>query len=232
MLPVEIIYTSTGVRLSERSGVKRKMVHNRRISSTKSTIGLLVLLVLPLIAHGQQPSSATLQLPAEMLEFFPGDWSGSGSFANGRAIRSHITFTAELDNKWLLYRHVDIDPALFKAIGLWGVEKGTGKLIMQVVDNFGGIRRFESLGWIDGQVLFVRSQSDASDVFERFLFKCESKDSFTVKYETSREGTRWRLGDSLLFRRDPGKAGNARFGSMDITYIMEHSFCVTRTMIS
>jgi hypothetical protein len=59
-------------------------------------------------------------LPAGLKEFFVGEWSGAGEFSNGRKIEADVSFSTDLDNQWLSYRHTDRAPNKYKAWGMWG----------------------------------------------------------------------------------------------------------------
>lgn len=141
-------------------------------------------------------------LNEEMAAFFSGNWSGAGEFANGRKIEADASFQRELDGRWLLYRHTDKAPNKYKALGLWGYEAASGKLLMTVNDSFGGARRFESEGWADGKVVFLKPAGAAPGArHERFTFERLAPQRFKMSYESSADGTTWRLVDHLVFDR-------------------------------
>lgn len=132
--------------------------------------------------------------------FFAGHWTGAGAFGNGKKIEAEVDFQRELDGQWLLYRHTDKAPNNYKALGLWGIDKASGKLVMTVSDNFGGARRFESGGWNEGRVEFVKAGAPGTR-HERFTFERKSPTSFRMTYEWSTDGATWKLGDYLDFER-------------------------------
>jgi hypothetical protein len=140
-------------------------------------------------------------LNEDMASFFAGHWNGAGAFGNGKKIEANVEFQRELDGQWLLYRHTDKAPNSYKALGLWGVDKATGTLVMTVSDNFGNARRFESGGWVDGKVEFVKVGA-AGTRRERFIFERKSPTLFRMSYEWSADGSSWKLGDFLDFERD------------------------------
>ncbi|HLN98198.1 MAG TPA: DUF1579 family protein [Pyrinomonadaceae bacterium] len=174
---------------------------------------LTVAAVLAMVAatFGQSTQRATAltsaqkapkQLPADLKEFFIGQWSGAGEFSNARKIEADVSFSADLDNQWLNYRHTDRAPNKYKATGMWGFDRDSERFLMLVTDNFGGARLFVSDGWLDGRIVFNSARLLAvSPMQERFTFARESANTFRMTYETSRDGNTWRLGDYLIFRR-------------------------------
>jgi hypothetical protein len=140
-------------------------------------------------------------VPAALASFFNGDWSGRGQFASGRPIDADVSFRLELDGQWLQYRHADRAPNSYKALGMWGVDSATRKLVMTINDNGGGARTFESGGWSDGAVTFVRTISAEPLREERFVFTRLSDNSFRMAYEVHVAPKDWRMIDQLVFER-------------------------------
>lgn len=145
-------------------------------------------------------------VPADLLQFLTGEWTGAGQFASGRPIEADVSFTPDLDNRWIVYRHADLAPGRYKVLGMWGCERSRMQLIMTLHDNSGGFRTFESEGWVDATVVFHRSTAVATNAAstksqERFTFMRQSEDTFKMTYETTADGTIWKLGDWLVFRR-------------------------------
>ena len=110
-------------------------------------------------ANPNQPTP----LPSEVTTFFGGEWTGTGKFASGKEIAADEEFKAVLDDQWLMYSHQDRSPNKYKSLAMWGFERGSGKFVMIVQDNFGGTRRFESDGWKDGKVVFAVDIAGAVD---------------------------------------------------------------------
>ena len=153
-------------------------------------------------ARAAADQNKPVPLPADMAVFLKGQWTGSGKFSNGKDINADVEFSPVLDGQWLLYSHQDRDPGKYKALGMWGFERGSQKFVMIVQDNFGGTRRFESDGWKDGKVTFVNNvNTPALSYAERFTFERINENSFKISYETNRDGKEWRLGDYLIFTR-------------------------------
>jgi hypothetical protein len=158
-------------------------------------------LVLCLPAHAQQEQASPAHMEA-LTSYFSGLWAGSGQFSNGKAIEADVEFRPELGQQWLSYRHTDRAPNRYQALGLWGWNNNSGKLEMSVADNFGGLRQFSAPGWDGHELVFSRSNAAGSSLTaERFVFTRETDNSFKMRYEVSKDGLEWRLGDWLLFQR-------------------------------
>jgi hypothetical protein len=141
-------------------------------------------------------------VPLEMAEFFVGEWEGEGEFASGKKIQADVSFTMELDSQKLLYRHADRFPNKYKALGTWGFNYETNKFLMNVEDNFGGSRVFESVGWQNGKIVFLKDVPVTATTYpERFTFEAVSPNSFKMTYEASQDRKTWKLGDYINFKR-------------------------------
>ena len=162
----------------------------------------------PVFAIGAEPAQAALpdRVPAALVDFFTGRWSGAGEFASGKKIEADVSFRLELEGQWLQYRHTDRAPNRYQALGMWGVDNVSHQLIMSVTDNFGGARVFGSGGWDGNSVSFVRTEAGRS---ERFVFERQSENSFKMRYEVRSGEQPWRLGDYLVFTRVPDPAAGA-----------------------
>ncbi len=141
-------------------------------------------------------------VPLEVAKYFVGEWEGEGEFASGKKIEADVSFTMELDNQRLLYRHADRLPNKYKALGTWGYDQETNKFMMIVQDNFGGSRVFESDGWKNGKIVFLKDIPASATAYpERFIFEDKSPNLFKMTYEASRDGKTWKLGDYINFKR-------------------------------
>lgn len=185
--------------------------------SIRLTLTALLIIIESLaIAQAQDKTISTIQtttispktnqpmpLPTDLAAFFSGEWEGTGQFSNGKEIKADVKFSAELDSQWLLYSHQDRSPNKYKALGVWGFERNSGKFMMIVQDNFGSARSFESdSGWKDGKVIFINKVTTSTITYlERFTFERQSEKSFKMSYETNKDANGWRLGDYLIFTR-------------------------------
>lgn len=160
-----------------------------------------LLLCLGLSASLQAQTSK--QLPAALVQFFLGNWTGEGAFANGNKIAADLSFRLSLDSAWIMYEHTDRPPHNYKALSMWGVDVQTGELVDYVFDNFHGHRKFSSEGWKDGKLMLTRQVSQLTNniVYERFVYEQLSPQSFKMTYERSLDGNTWKLGDYLTFTR-------------------------------
>jgi hypothetical protein len=149
----------------------------------------------------QRKPEPPTRVPAELASFFSGDWTGRGQFASGRPIEADASFRLELDGQWLQYRHTDRAPNSYKALGMWGIESATRKLVMTLNDSGGGARNFTSEGWNDGALTFVRTVSAEPLLEERFVFTRLSERSFRMAYEVRKGEQPWRMIDALTFER-------------------------------
>lgn len=163
---------------------------------------LILLIVLTGIISAQEKTQTKI-IPPDMAEFFSGEWEGQGEFSSGKKIEADVSFTSELDNQKLLYRHSDCLPNKYKALEIWGYDQETKKFVMNVQDNFGGSRVFESDGgWQNGKIIFLKNvPATASAYPERFTFERLANDVFKMTYEASRDGKTWKLGDYIIFKR-------------------------------
>jgi hypothetical protein len=155
----------------------------------------------PAPVQQQRKPEPPTRVPAELASFFTGEWSGRGQFASGRPIEADVSFHPELDGQWLQYRHTDRAPNSYKALGMWGIENSSRKLVMTLNDSGGGARTFTSGGWGDGSVIFVRTISTDPLREERFVFRRIGDQSFHMAYEVHAGEQPWRMIDQLTFER-------------------------------
>jgi len=149
------------------------------------------------------------RLPVELVQFFAGEWSGAGEFANGKKIEADVSFTPDLDNQWLVYHHTDRVPNSYKALGVWGFEYTSKTFVMILNDNYGGARLFSSVGWRESKIVFLKQGTISPQTGavaqpqnqERFTFERQSDDAFKMTYEVSKDGASWRVGDYLIFKK-------------------------------
>lgn len=143
------------------------------------------------------------KLKDDFTNFFVGNWTGNGEFANGKKISTDLTFKMNLDSSWMIYEQTDKLPNRYKAISMWGVDILTGQFLAYSFDNFHGHRKFESDGWKDGKLILtlIEFYPQKGLVFQHFIYEKLSAKSFKMKYETSEDGIAWKLGDYLIFSK-------------------------------
>ncbi len=165
---------------------------------------------------------APKRLDPTLLNFFIGNWSGEGAFANGNKIAADLSFSLSLDSCWLVYEHRDRAPHHYKATSMWGVDGQSGEFVAYCFDNFQGHRMFEvteqregyeqgrarntaltKFGWRDGRLILSHHGwlPKLGLYFEHFIYERMGDRSFKMSYETSRDGISWQLGDSLRFTK-------------------------------
>jgi hypothetical protein len=123
-----------------------------------------------------------------------------------------VTFTPELDGRWLAYSHVDRAPGRYRALALLGpLPADTGELKTVLHDNGGGQRRFSGRVPTGGALVIVRDSTEPGPRPERFTFRPTSDSTFWFAWELRRApGAAWSLGDSLACRRASGSSGTLR----------------------
>ena len=143
------------------------------------------------------------KVPAALVEFLSGAWTGEGAFASGKKIEADVSFSLDLDGQWLSYRHADRPPGKYMAAGMWGYARGEDELVMTLNDSFGGTRRFSSRGWNDGRVVFENVANAASPVAnrERFVFERYDGGRLKMTYERGAGKDGWRRVDYVIFTR-------------------------------
>lgn len=134
---------------------------------------------------------------------FCGPLTGEGQFSNGKKIAADVSFQLSLDSSWLVYTHRDRAPNSYKADSYWGVDRQTGEFVASCFDNFQGHRQFVSNGWKNGRLILTANAyiPQIGLYFEHFIYEKLSGTSFKMRYETSRDGIAWALGDELVFTK-------------------------------
>lgn len=153
-------------------------------------------------------SKLETSLPADILNYFSGNWSGKGKFTSGKEIESDFSFIPDLENQCILVRHKERAPNTFQFIALWSVDSNSGELVMLLASNHAaGARVFRSNGWNGAKIVFQSApELRASFALERFTFERESATSFRTTYEMSRDnGQTWRVGDKQVFVKKPSR---------------------------
>jgi hypothetical protein len=163
----------------------------------------LMLLFTTTITPGQSVSQKS-NLPDGLLNFFVGNWTGRGEFANGKKISANLSFELSLDSTWLVSKHTDILPNKYKAISMWGVDAVSEQFVAYTFDNFRGNRKFVSNGWKNGKLILTTQEyyPQRGLMFQHFIYKKLSDNSFKMTYEISSDGISWTLGDYLIFKKN------------------------------
>jgi len=177
---------------------------------------MIAMLLSSLALAGAQAASASppapalaakgAALPADIVRFFEGSWTGSGNFVRGnKPLQSTYRFESVSDGQGLLVRHQEQLPHTFSFVGLWSVDTRSGDVVMMLASNLkGGARMFRSSGW-QGATLTFRPDPSLQTWFaqERITIQRLDATRFSARYELSRDGVNWGGGDFQTFTRDP-----------------------------
>lgn len=154
----------------------------------------------PLAAKAEKPT-----LPASVHDYFVGRWEGSGSFVrSGKPVQSSFAFESGAGGESLRVRHAEKAPNSFAYDGILTVDSVRGDLLMLMAsNNKGGGRLFRSAGW-QGDTLAFQSVPELRTAFalERITFVRRDRGQFLARYEMSRDGTTWSVGDEQVFVKD------------------------------
>ena len=102
-----------------------------------------------------------------------------------------------------MYTHTDQAPNLYKAIGMWGLNRAKDTCLAYLFDNFGGVRAFKGSTWNGSQlVLQYQAMLKGNLFFQRFTFTKLDENRFKMEYDVSKDGIGWNLGDFLIFTRE------------------------------
>lgn len=159
----------------------------------------------PSAAPATPPAPPHRPLPAEVVDFFSGAWTGEGQFVRtGKPVASTYRFTSAYDREALSVEHVELPPATFAWLGLMTLDGRSGDLVLMIASNHGGGGRLmrSSTGWNGDVLVFEAAELQAAFARERLVFTRLGADSFKAAYEMSRDdGQTWRTGDEQTFTR-------------------------------
>ena len=189
--------------LSERFG-HRAIAKLAVLRGCIAALLIAVAIAPPLHAQSQHPSSA-LKPELQSLTYFIGDWSCAGEFpASHKSISSHISISSDLDGSWLSFRWDDGPPSQFHALELWGFDKTERHFTNSIYDNFGGMRIFQSAGWVGDELTWgPRDLAPGAPIAkERFVIDRKSTKEFVISWEIVRksQAQQWIVGDRLTCR--------------------------------
>lgn len=169
----------------------------------KRVIIFFIFFTISTVCLSAQDLKQNHKLSDDLVNFFIGNWSGSGEFHNGKKISANITFKMALDNKWLYHEHSDLPPNDYKAFSFWGIDKYTGEFVAYSLNNFQGHKKFSSNGWVDEKLILtnIRQYPEQGLVFEHFIYEKLTEKSFKMTYEISQNGINWKMIDYLVFNK-------------------------------
>jgi hypothetical protein len=147
----------------------------------KTFLSTLTFLILTFCCTAQSRKIES-KLTDEFLNFFIGNWSGDGEFANGKKISADLSFKITLDSSWLTYEHIDRLPNNYKAFSMWGIDSSTGQFVAYAFDNFHGHRKFASDGWRQGKLMLTTNEyyQQYGLVFQHFIYERLTDKSFKM----------------------------------------------------
>jgi hypothetical protein len=106
-----------------------------------------------------------------------------------------MAFATDLDGKAIVKHHDDTSPpALYHAVEVWAYSATDKRFNAAIVDNFGGVRDFQSPGWSGDD--FVWTSAPSVKPLQQFAYERRSPTSFTVDWRVSRNGA-YVVGDTL-----------------------------------
>ena len=168
-----------------------------------SRIPLLFALFLNLAFTAQGETASRSNGIAEM-QWFSGQWSCDGKFTrSGKSISADLSFESTLDNKWMLFRHEDRPPYSYHALSEWGWDEKGQQYVSIVEDSTGGVRLFYSRGFSGSRLVWDgKALGNSADPAERFEFRKDGANAFTVGYSYEQNG-QWQDVDSSSCLRKP-----------------------------
>jgi hypothetical protein len=142
-------------------------------------------------------------IPADLIQFFQGNWNGEGKFSNGRPISASLKFQLTLDSAWLVCEHIDKAPSTYKANLYWGTDLLNGNFTAYAFDNSHGHRQFSSEGWKENKLILYNEQEipGRGKFIQHFIYEKQDDTTFKMTYETSKDGKEWRMIDYLVFKK-------------------------------
>jgi hypothetical protein len=176
-----------------------------------SCLGLLLFVLVASFASALPKSPTVPQptpkgsLPADMVSYFAGTWTGKGAFArSGKELASDYRFVPDIENQCLVVHQKEKPPNDFEFVALWSVNSDSGQLVMLLVSNHeAGASVLHGSGWQDGKLVFQTVPKSPSDLgLERFTFQRDSATAFHTMYEYSQDGGKtWAVGDRQSFTK-------------------------------
>jgi hypothetical protein len=166
------------------------------------SLSLTVLLVTAMAFGTPESGSAQDGDFRHLVDFFQGQWTCAGHFANGTAIFSDEAFESLLGGVWLQEVHHDRPPFSYHAYSIWGVDSRSHELTLTIHDSSGGLRIFASPNWSQPAITFdVSPISGHVGKKERFVYVQQPPDSFSFEYQRGTDSGDWKMGDHVDCKR-------------------------------
>jgi hypothetical protein len=160
--------------------------------------------VLLVLMTGTARADTTDTSAAAQMAYFVGSWDCNGSFpSTGKTIASTILFETDAKLGAIVKHHDDLPPNSYHALEVWVFSATDHQYNSAIVDNFGGVRRFTSPGWVGDQLTWSNTSSERPARAERFVYVKESTSAFKLDWQVSTDGVAYRVGDTLTCKAKP-----------------------------
>lgn len=136
----------------------------------------------------------------KLFDKLQGQWTCEGAFANGKALAANITISTQYDGKILFYRHEDLPPNTYKAIGQWAYDK-TQKMMVALHDQVIGsdtyVAGYVAESWTDTKLTFnAKALWDPLWAENRFTYEITGANKMTMVWDKFKDD-KWQMGDYL-----------------------------------
>ncbi|HEX5259810.1 MAG TPA: hypothetical protein VFW35_13650 [Sphingomicrobium sp.] len=175
---------------------------------------LLAAIMLSLAVRPPPPAAPAIRAEtASLFTSLAGNWSCSGSFANGHRIESTLRFTRRADGAGLSLVHVDRPPNKYRSEEVWAVDKQSGELLSLAWVGLQGstdwsASLFASDRWSASEITLVQ-QSMLRPPWTPNRFRYVLLGNFLHVSWERQQDNQWVLGDSLECRRTGGRRREA-----------------------
>lgn len=167
------------------------------------TLALASMLLYAGAGHAETPATSAPTAPLP-LDYFLGAWHCDGVFpGSGKTISSTMRFERDAATGALIKHHDDTPPASYHAFEVWSSTASEGHYNAAIVDNFGGVRDFNTQGW-QGDELTWNAASQVQPR-QQFVYTKLGADRFRVNRRVAKKEPSFVVGDTLTCKRDGGR---------------------------
>jgi hypothetical protein len=136
---------------------------------------------------------AALPAPAADLSKLIGHWSCKGNFSNGKPIAAELSIDSDALSGALIVHHNDLPPGGYHSLEVWMANKSGAGLRASISDKFSGMRWFESAGWAEDGLTWVRIENGAPA--EQFVYEFKGN-TLQVQWSIAKDGS-MKVGDTI-----------------------------------
>ena len=162
-------------------------------------------LAMLLVAQACSPAAAEGQLKSALPPApftFTGQWTCKGTFRAGKPHEAMFSGKLVVAGKWIELTEVDQVPKTgYTAKYLIGVDSEHNQLVEFDANNFAAATYSSADGWVDSALTMtspVSSNPQAPYVLNRFIYRVEDRDAFTVDWQISKSAEpQWVTADHL-----------------------------------